>query len=122
MDAGGDGCEWYEEFDAPGCPEYGSDYEGTMGVANDNCCHCRACLADLRDPSSSSASTTCENTLRWYDFEGYDCPWYEVMDEPGCPKFGDRGGPGDLEVAKAKDNCCHCKNTTATDDTFVSES
>ena len=40
-DSAGDGCEWYEAFDRPGCPVYGDDY-GTeeRGVANDNCCYC----------------------------------------------------------------------------------
>ena len=36
----GDGCEWYESADKPGCPHYGDNYEGDMGVANDNCCYC----------------------------------------------------------------------------------
>jgi flagellar basal body-associated protein FliL len=36
----GDGCEGYEENDEPGCPEYGSLFDGGMGVANDNCCYC----------------------------------------------------------------------------------
>jgi len=39
-DAAGDGCEWYEINDYPGCPINGKYYEGTMGVANDNCCYC----------------------------------------------------------------------------------
>ena len=40
IDSHGDGCDWYKIADLPGCPLYGSDYEGSMGVANDNCCHC----------------------------------------------------------------------------------
>ena len=39
-DVDGDGCEWYESWDKPGCPNYGDSYEGDMGVANDNCCYC----------------------------------------------------------------------------------
>mmetsp|Transcript_8798 Transcript_8798/g.18606 ORF Transcript_8798/g.18606 Transcript_8798/m.18606 type:complete len:421 (+) Transcript_8798:343-1605(+) len=35
-----DGCGWYEINDERGCPEYGDDYEGALGLANDNCCHC----------------------------------------------------------------------------------
>ena len=40
-DSAGDGCEWYEAVDRPGCPLYGHEY-GTEegGVANDNCCYC----------------------------------------------------------------------------------
>ena len=40
VDSYGDGCDWYELVDLPGCPYYGSSYEGEMGVADDNCCYC----------------------------------------------------------------------------------
>jgi hypothetical protein len=40
VDADGDGCDWYEENDLPGCPKNGSSYEGNMGTADDNCCYC----------------------------------------------------------------------------------
>ena len=40
-DSYGDGCDWYEANDDPGCPTYGSgDYGGMMGVADVNCCWC----------------------------------------------------------------------------------
>ena len=39
-DKDGDGCDWYEENNVPGCPNYGSYYGGEMGVADDNCCYC----------------------------------------------------------------------------------
>lgn len=46
-DIEGDGCEWYETFELPGCPLYGdfTEVNTTSGeplstVANDNCCHC----------------------------------------------------------------------------------
>ena len=38
-DVWGDGCEWYEANDQPGCPKYGMNWEGDMGLA-DNCCFC----------------------------------------------------------------------------------
>jgi hypothetical protein len=34
-------CSWYENNDALGCPRFGDSYEGSMGVANDNCCWCK---------------------------------------------------------------------------------
>ena len=40
VDVDGYGCEWWEVNDSPGCPLHGDEYEGTMGVANDNCCYC----------------------------------------------------------------------------------
>lgn len=40
VDSFGDGCDWYELYDSPGCEEYGQSYEGEMGVAIDHCCYC----------------------------------------------------------------------------------
>ncbi len=40
VDLYGDGCDWYEQNDLPGCDEKGILYEGEMGNAMDNCCHC----------------------------------------------------------------------------------
>ena len=36
----GEGCDLYEAYDLPGCPYYGSLWDGDMGVADDNCCYC----------------------------------------------------------------------------------
>ncbi len=59
---------------------------------------------------------------------GFDCSWYEVMDDPGCPKYGglvhgdlleavyydypfdDGEGDENSIVETANDHCCHCKN------------
>ena len=51
VDRYGDGCDWYEENDLPGCPNFGDDDGGTGGsVADDNCCYCAgtgvSCLID----------------------------------------------------------------------------
>eukprot|EP00956_Cyclotella_meneghiniana_P002688 scaffold3165_cov62-Cyclotella_meneghiniana.AAC.10 len=119
-DAVGDGCDWYERNDDPGCPVKGTSYEGLMGVANDNCCYCGGggthhptvspTLSGA--PSSSSAPTTCQDTPGWHDSTGYDCPWYEVMDDPGCPRYGDGNHTYGFDSVwgEANDNCCHCKN------------
>ncbi len=52
VDRDGDGCDWYERNDSPGCPNSGDMYEGEMGVADDNCCYCAgtgvSCLIDER--------------------------------------------------------------------------
>ena len=39
----GDGCEFYQEIDTPGCPFSGNavDYVGDMGPASENCCYCK---------------------------------------------------------------------------------
>ena len=38
-------CRDYELDEDPGCPEYGHLYDGGMGVARDNCCHCKKDLS-----------------------------------------------------------------------------
>lgn len=49
VDVTGDGCDWYETYELPGCPNNGdfAGYDPSTGeplvggsVANDNCCHC----------------------------------------------------------------------------------
>ena len=40
VDVDGDGCDWYEVNDLPGCPIHGNSWGGGMGVADDNCCFC----------------------------------------------------------------------------------
>ncbi len=40
VDSAGDGCEWYEQNDLPGCEATSADFEGEMGSAIDNCCYC----------------------------------------------------------------------------------
>jgi hypothetical protein len=87
----GDGCDWYEVNDYPGCPSSG-EYGGNMGSAIDNCCYC------YRVP--------CENTPNWVDKDGDGCDWYEENDYPGCPSYGNTGG----NMGIANENCCHCVN------------
>ena len=42
-DSYGDGCEWYERYDNPGCPNYGNYWANpTTGITpNQACCHCQ---------------------------------------------------------------------------------
>ncbi len=40
VDSFGDGCDWYEVHDLPGCPYGGNAFDGGMGVADENCCFC----------------------------------------------------------------------------------
>jgi hypothetical protein len=67
---------------------------------------------------SPSSSKCTEDTPGWYDEEGYDCVWYEVMDDPGCPRYGNLYSEYTSRVAK--DNCCYCQNIVVS--TIVSES
>jgi hypothetical protein len=61
----------------------------------------------------SSTSSMCTNdTEGWYDWGGYDCSWYKVMDVPGCPQWGNFQTAHNSSTAEgtANDNCCYCKN------------
>jgi len=68
-------------------------------------------------PFPLTPTATCTgSTPGWVDAVGDGCAWYEMNDEPGCPKYGDFGGydwktgepiigePGSVP----KDNCCYC--------------
>jgi len=62
----------------------------------------------------------CTDTEGWYSVEGYDCVWYEVMDDPGCPQYGSQTAHWSATAkGSAKDNCCYCKNDVVS--TLVSE-
>jgi hypothetical protein len=54
VDADGDGCDWYEENELPGCPLYGDCCDGGMGVANNNCCFCAGTGVSVKDQTISS--------------------------------------------------------------------
>ena len=83
IDSEGDGCDWYELADVPSCPTYGDMYEGSMGVANDNCCHCRG-NGDQTVEVVVGSSPCTGNTAGWVDEDGFGCDWYEMNDQPGC--------------------------------------
>jgi hypothetical protein len=68
----------------------------------------------------SPSSSMCTDTEGWYSVEGYDCVWYEVMDDPGCPQYGSQTAHWSATAkGSAKDNCCYCKNDVVS--TLVSE-
>ena len=107
VDSYGDGCEWYEANNDPGCPEDGADWDGGMGVANDNCCHCKE--EDGTSPTPVAPGTgTCNDTPNWVDSYGDGCEWYEANNDPGCPEDG---ADWDGGMGVANDNCCHCQSS-----------
>ena len=112
VDSFGDGCEWYETNDEPGCPEDGADWDGGMGVANDNCCHCKD--EDGTSPTPAPGPGTCTDTPNWVDSYGDGCEWYKANNNPGCPEDGANWDGG---MGVANDNCCHCKEGSSTSTT-----
>ena len=108
VDSYGDGCEWYETNDEPGCPSYGSDndggWDGGMGLPKDNCCHCQVAVTPYSIDDASDLG--CSDTPEWVDSYGDGCEWYEANDEPGCPA---EGSNWDGDMGLPKNNCCHCQ-------------
>jgi len=97
FDRFGRGCDVYETFDDPGCSKYGSLYEGYMGGANDNCCHCRG--GSHTPTILANPTELCFDTPNWTDDVGHGCDDYQTFDAPGCPNVG---------MGVANDNCCYC--------------
>lgn len=60
VDVAGDGCDWYEENDLPGCNRHGNLYAGSMGPASENCCYCFQ--------SDDDSCKVCPNGLTYGDF------------------------------------------------------
>ena len=96
MDVDGDGCEYYEDYDVPGCPALW-DYPSPFGqTAIGACCHCGGGL--------------CTDEPGWRDRFGYGCDWFEVYDEPGCPEYGHIS---DIWGTPAWNACCFCNRKSA---------
>ena len=94
-DVDGDGCEWYELYEEPGCPMYG------WAGASETCCHCGGGGDPSNEvPPSTPSTGTCTDEQGWTDFAGDGCDWYELHEEPGCPLNGYFTG--------ASEACCHC--------------
>merc|ERR1712038_1179315 len=88
QDSYGDGCEWYEEFDLPGCPTYGTNWNGGQGVAKEACCYCdggttrSSPTAAVPTHSSSCSSITTSSSKKTCNKEE-GCSWTRSP-ELGC--------------------------------------
>ena len=58
VDVDGDGCDWYEQNDLPGCEATSALYEGEMGSAIDNCCYC---ISNSEDGIMSNVESTLDD-------------------------------------------------------------
>jgi len=73
-DSYGDGCDWYEANDSPGCPNYGNDYDAGQGVAQDACCYC----------GGGNTGTSCSSFTRKNQCNNSEgCSWTKLP-ELGC--------------------------------------
>ncbi|CAJ1949506.1 unnamed protein product [Cylindrotheca closterium] len=119
----GKNCKWYQDNDAPGCPNWGLGRVGLFGLtAKEACCHCKSRdCGDVPDWSylDSCTSRDCGDApVVWEDSSSRHlrCDWYEMFDEIGCPNTGDDWGiaydnsdGGGSTGMSANDACCHCR-------------
>lgn len=117
QDRVGDGCDWHEKNEYPGCEEYG-DSTGGVGFEDTNafesCCHCGGGI--IPDPTVSPAPTPafeinpfCEDMDGFIDIYSDPCSWYESNDDPDCIFYGITRGFGTANKDfTANDACCHC--------------
>ena len=126
LDFYGDGCEYYEIYDAPGCPYEGAYYANDENVtASMACCYCNGGLLEFPSafPTSSYAPShkykptstpsltrtdgpSCYDYIGWLDSYGDGCGWYETYDAPGCPYEG--AYYANDENVTASMACCYC--------------
>jgi len=142
VDSSGDGCEWYEAHDYPGCPIHGNDFEGDMGVANDNCCFCDGTAPPAVTPSptpflsylptfsptrfqttadpTDSPTPTDTTPQTTSTCTGNSPDWVDV-DGYGCEWWEVYDSPGcpnfgdeyGGDMGVANDNCCYCFGGTS---------
>jgi len=92
-------CDWYEEWDEPGCPLYGDKWPDDDGItAREACCYCHG-----YDPDS--APPACYDYNGW-EIDGLGCEGYELVEDPGCPYYGDCCP--DEDGITGIDACCYC--------------
>ncbi|KAK1744068.1 leucine-rich repeat domain-containing protein [Skeletonema marinoi] len=86
-DAGGYGCDYYEEHDEEGCPIHGS-YAGDMGPASENCCYCGGWIRTCEDFRS-----ICQQYINvldlGFDESGFVAPFCKEAESCSCEGDGD---------------------------------
>lgn len=111
----GDACDWYRENDKGGCPTHGNEDGGSAftGIsASEACCYCGGGSEDgstfTKAPTPSPTlfviDLNCRDIPGFEDFCGDGCWWYEEMDSPGCPEWGElmgESGASEMEANEA---------------------
>ena len=80
----GNGCDWYLNWDAPGCPYYGHAHPTEDGItASDACCYCGGGECNT---CFDTTDVYCTNDVNWTVIVGnktISCNWFEDNNEPG---------------------------------------
>jgi len=124
VDSYNDGCEWYEAYDQPGCPNQGHIANDDGVSAIDACCYCGGGFVEFPTVSpttsqvpsykyepSSRPSSQCYDYIGWMERGGGTCDLYEdesekdYYDGPGCPKWGN---DATIDGIAANEGCCYC--------------
>ncbi len=117
----GEGCDYYEEYFDPGCPNADS-WAGEMGPATTHCCFCQHETSTLRptvdsseSPRSSSQSISLSNSTQFCE----DSPNWEDRHNNGCDHYEETKGCADAEfnagdMGPATEHCCFCQGGSST--------
>eukprot|EP00526_Cylindrotheca_closterium_P006657 CAMPEP_0113625050 /NCGR_PEP_ID=MMETSP0017_2-20120614/12929_1 /TAXON_ID=2856 /ORGANISM="Cylindrotheca closterium" /LENGTH=751 /DNA_ID=CAMNT_0000535131 /DNA_START=180 /DNA_END=2432 /DNA_ORIENTATION=- /assembly_acc=CAM_ASM_000147 len=132
VDAYGDDCVWYSDFDDPGCPIEGETTggDGFEGItASEACCTCGG--GGERGPTAAPGPTTaptpeathygpnCTDFQDWEDTYGDGCDWYRENDKGGCPTHGNEEGGSGFTGISASEACCYCGGGSEDGSTFT---
>jgi len=118
IDSYKDGCEYYEDYDEPGCPDQGQVSSDDGVLASDACCYCGGGFLEFPTVSpttsqipsnkyepSASPSSKCYDFIGWMERHGGTCNLYKDTDDPGGPNHGD---DATLDGITANEGCCYC--------------
>eukprot|EP00980_Cylindrotheca_fusiformis_P003493 scaffold781_cov132-Cylindrotheca_fusiformis.AAC.12 len=121
IDSYGDGCDWYQYNDVPGCPRYGQATGATAEYRNssarDACCYCgggeyldptAAPTKQTNSPTAFSSPENCVDIPGWMDSYGEGCDSYMQREVLGCPLNGTQTGGTKFNGTTANEACCHC--------------
>jgi len=103
-----EGCNWYEFFDKPGCPDRGDEHPKEDGTtANDACCYCGGGECNT---CFNTTDVYCTNDVNWTAIVGnktISCDWFEDNDDPGCANTYIQFLTMD-DVSDPRESCCYC--------------
>jgi len=132
VDTYGDDCQWYAQFDDPGCPVEGNTLggDGFEDVTSSQaCCICGG--GGERDPTAAPGPTTpptpeatfhgpnCKDYPGWKDSYKDGCDWYREHDSAGCPTHGQEDGGTGFTGISASKACCYCGGGTENANPFA---
>ena len=110
IDSLGYGCQWYEKYEDPGCPQFGGSTSIDDISANDACCYCGGGECSAGRTCHETMSKQCINDSQWIASlhnETFSCEWFEDNDEPGCVNTY-HDFLSIIGTSDPRKSCCYC--------------